>query len=100
MLCRHCHFGPVSRPRGLCWHCYYSPGLRDLYPSTSKYGRKGIGNFCGNAPLPALPTDAPPGSAAKIEVLIERAEKHQTLWHPDDATAAGPTPRRQLAQVG
>ena len=99
MSCRHCRVGRISRPRGLCWHCYYSVGVRECYPSTSKYSRRGVGNFCGAAPLPLLATDALPGSAAKIEVLMKRAERHQTLWHPDDAIAAGPV-RRELAQVG
>lgn len=36
--CRHCHQAPVSRPRGLCWACYYTPGVKSLYPSTSKHG--------------------------------------------------------------
>ena len=52
MKCRHCHEGPVNRPRGLCWSCYYRPGVRDLYPSTSKFARRGEGNFNGLAPLP------------------------------------------------
>lgn len=37
MTCRHCGKGKVCRPRGLCWRCYYTPGVRDLYPSTSKF---------------------------------------------------------------
>ncbi len=36
-LCRHCQKSHVNRPLGLCWHCYYCPGVRALYPSTSKY---------------------------------------------------------------
>lgn len=35
--CRHCDTNAVNRPRGLCWTCYYTPGVLDLYPSTSKY---------------------------------------------------------------
>jgi hypothetical protein len=31
------------------------------------------------------PTDAPPGSAKKVEVLMRRAAKRQALWHPGDA---------------
>ena len=42
MLCRHCNRRPSNRPRGLCWTCYYTPGLRDQYPSTSKFGRRGV----------------------------------------------------------
>ena len=30
--CRHCHERKVCRPRGLCWRCYYAPGVRDQYP--------------------------------------------------------------------
>ena len=28
--CRHCGKSKVNRPRGLCWTCYYTPGLRML----------------------------------------------------------------------
>jgi hypothetical protein len=101
MVCRHCQIGPVSRPRGLCWSCYYTPGLRDLYPSTSKYGQRGLGNFYAKVPLPALATDAPPGSPEKVLILMQRAQNRQSLWHPEDADAAGPRRKqRELAQVG
>ena len=30
-LCRHCSERKVTRPRGLCWKCYYTPGVRELY---------------------------------------------------------------------
>ena len=89
MLCQHCQRRPISRPRRLCWGCYYAPGVRGKYPSTSKFGRRGVGNFNGNAPLPAFPTPALPGSPEKLAVLEERAQMKQTLWHPADATFAG-----------
>jgi len=90
MICRHCHQSHVSRPRGLCWSCYYRPGVRDLYPSTSKFGRRGLGIFNGAAPLPPYPTKASPGSSEKLAILAERARLKQSLWHPDDAPFAGP----------
>ncbi len=31
-----------------------------------------------------LPTDAPAGSAEKIEILRRRVERGQPLWHRDD----------------
>ena len=99
-MCRHCQRVRSNRPRGLCWSCYYTPGVRDQYPSTSKYGRRGIGNFNGQAPVPPAPTDAPPGSLEKIAILMQRAQNKQALWHPDDATLAGPRRKRQLAHVG
>jgi hypothetical protein len=85
MNCRHCHYGKVSRPRGLCWSCYYRPGIRDQYPSTSKFGRRGLGLFYGRVPLPSQPTAALPGSSEKVAVLEQRARLKQALWHPDDA---------------
>jgi hypothetical protein len=85
MLCRHCGRVPSIRPRGLCWSCYYSPGLRDQYPSTCKFARRGLDDFNGRVPLPPEPTSAPPGSPEKVAILMERARKRQALWHPDDA---------------
>lgn len=36
-MCRHCGQRKANRPRGLCWRCYYAPGVKALYPSTSKH---------------------------------------------------------------
>jgi hypothetical protein len=90
-VCRHCGRSKVNRPRGLCWTCYYAPGVKDLYPSTSKYARRGVGNFNGNAPLAPIPTTAAPGTAEKLEVLAQRARNRQALWHPLDAISDGDT---------
>ena len=97
MICRHCQKSPVSRPRRLCWACFYTPGVRDLYPSTSKFGRRGPGNFYSNRPLPAVPTHAIPGSPDKIAVLEERARLKQSLWHPDDAALDAPVHAFRIA---
>lgn len=35
-------------------------------------------------PYLPIPTDAPPGSPEKIEVLRRRVENGQKLWHPRD----------------
>lgn len=84
MICQHCRKSKVNRPRGLCWSCYYKPGVREQFPSTSKYARRGVGNFCGVAPIPAFATVAAPGSPEKIAILAERAQNRQSLWHPED----------------
>lgn len=34
---------------------------------------------------PAAPTPALPGSPEKVAILVQRAEMHQSLWHPQDA---------------
>ena len=84
-MCRHCGVARSNRPRGLCWACYYAPGVRDRYPSTSKFARRGVGNFNGLGDLPPAPTLAVPGSPEKVAVLEERARLGLALWHPLDA---------------
>ena len=88
-VCKHCQKSKVNRPRGLCWSCYYTPGVKDRYPSTSKYARRGVGNFNGHAPLPDAPTSAAPGSPEKLAILEQRAKLKQALFHPPDATYVG-----------
>lgn len=85
-VCRHCRRGNVNRPRGLCWPCYYTPAVSALYPSTSKYARRGVGyGHRANAPLPAAPTSARPGTPEKLAALEDRARAGEQLHHPDDA---------------
>ncbi len=89
MLCRNCKRVPSNRPRGLCWSCYYRPGVRDRFPSTSKFARRGVDDFTGAAALPPMPTGALPGTPAKVAVLEERARLGQALWHPSDVLVPG-----------
>lgn len=88
MMCRHCQDAVVSRPRRLCWSCYYRPEVRDLYPTSDAKGayRSLHHHLCRTSP-PAKPTQAPPGSPEKIEVLIDRFVDGVDLWHPDDFNA-------------
>jgi hypothetical protein len=85
MLCRHCGKVPSSRPRGLCWSCYYTPGVREQHPSTSKFAHRGLGNFNGQPGQLPSPTRALPGSPEKVAVLEQRVLQKQSLWHPNDA---------------
>src|ERR1700738_3096062 len=85
MLCRHCQRVKSNRPRGLCWSCYYAPGVRDLYPSTSKFARRGVGGGNVQVVLPPTPTWAAPGTPEKVAILEERARQRLALWHPADA---------------
>lgn len=98
MLCRHCQKVKSNRPRGLCWSCYYAPGVRERFPSTSKFARRGVGNFNRRSKLPPYPTDALPGTVQKVAALEERARLGVSLWHPLDATVAGSA--RALLKVG
>jgi hypothetical protein len=92
MLCRHCNKASVNRPRGLCWSCYYRPGVRELYPSTSKFARHGVSDFYGRSAPAAMPTGALPGTPEKVAILEQRAQTRQELWHPQDATLDRPAP--------
>lgn len=87
--CRNCGRAKVSRPRGLCWVCYYTPGAKERFASVSKYARRGVPTRKGRRP-PATPTDATPGTEAKLLVLIGRAERGERLWHDRDHQAERP----------
>lgn len=97
MHCQHCHERPICRPRRLCWVCFYTPGVRGRYPSTSRFARRGLANGCFTPPPPTFPTQARPGSPEKIAVLSERVRSRVSLWHPEDATLAGPVSEPALA---
>ena len=105
-ICRHCRKAFVNRPKNMCWSCYYTPGVRDLYPSTSLYAyRSPIGQGCRNAPPPPWPTRAEPGTDEKLRVIEWRAKHGFALWHPRDPvivpTASGNLlPGRLLIAVG
>ena len=90
-LCRHCNKVKSNRPRGLCWHCYYCPGVRELYGPVSKFGRRGITDFNGCTPLP-VPTNVLPGSPEKLALLEQRAALRLSLFHPDEPFLA-PAPK-------
>jgi hypothetical protein len=59
--------------------------VRDRYPSTSKFARRGVDDFNGQVRLPSVATEATPGSPEKVAVLEERARLRVALWHPADA---------------
>lgn len=87
MVCPHCRRCKVqSGRRGLCIGCHHKPDVRALYPAVGKFGNRGVGNLTGRRPMPASPTQAAPGTPAKLEVMAERARRGERLWHPDDAT--------------
>lgn len=85
--CVRCKVNKVNRPRGLCWHCYHLPGVREQYGPVGIYGRRGIAhNDSGTKPPdPRGGTVHPPGSLGRIAVMAERAELGYEILHPDDA---------------
>lgn len=84
--CRHCQRERKSIKRGLCWKCWYTPGVRELYPSTSKHAKRGVGVGGANSyAMPASPTSALPGTPEKVEELCKRALMGTAIFHPEDA---------------
>lgn len=86
MPCLHCDHPIVNRPRGLCWVCYYTPGVKEKYGPLSKYGRRGVGHRDGAL---STPTTALPGTPEKLAVLEQRAANGESLWHPEDPVISG-----------
>lgn len=87
-LCRHCHSRRLSRPRGLCWTCYYSPDVRQRYEANATHRPDLTGAAVPDFGGPAKwtkPTTALPGTPEKEAVLARRAQNGETLWHPEDA---------------
>jgi hypothetical protein len=82
-LCRHCNRKKANRPRGLCFSCYYKPGVIDLYPVTSKYAPKKlrdggeengvIAQSCAPGEIPCLACGVP------VKVGSEHAEARVRL---------------------
>jgi hypothetical protein len=73
------------------------PGVRELYPITSKFAPREVGTGRRRSIPPPFPTSAAPGSPEKILVLIQRLEQGFELWHPDDATVDEPA---EFAEAG
>ena len=99
--CRACNRLRKLYSRGLCYSCYYEPGIREQYPPTHKNAQEGYGVRRGYRPIPDSPTSALPGTPEKVSVLEERARREQKLWHPQDARAAdGRIPEEDESCVG
>lgn len=77
--CRHCHQLAWLKPRKLCYTCYETQWIRDLYPPKFTVRKAG-------AITPAsAPTSARPGSEEKIRVMTERYARNEAIFHPQDA---------------
>lgn len=97
IACRHCKKGLVNRPRGLCWGCYYTPGVKELYPSTSKYARRGNGGGMAGLPLAPETTAALPGTAEKVAVMAARSAAGFAIFHPKDGPVEADHLQRRAA---
>lgn len=83
--CRHCKQLRHAKCRGLCSPCYDDPAIKAQYPPL-KACRRGE-DLPPDLKRVPTPTDATPGSEAKIRVLIDRLWSGCNLWHPGDNLA-------------
>ena len=83
-VCVHCGTRSQSRPRGLCWPCYYTPGVRERYPQSGKAYRSPVTSGYGTYALAAEPTVYRPGTPEKMVVMSERAMAGCAIFHPLD----------------
>jgi hypothetical protein len=72
----------VSRPRGLCWTCYYLPGVRHRY--SRRFVARSVPDDYQKRPPAPFPTPAMAGSPEKVAILCIRAQLGCHLWHPLD----------------
>lgn len=82
--CRVCGLKPSNRPRGLCWRCYYSTGVRELAPVRARCHGSRLVNPTADGHAPASATEAAPGTPEKVSELEARALNGEALWHPGD----------------
>ena len=90
--CTHCGNPCGFLRRNLCGPCYSSPRIRDKYRSYANNPSVGTGN--SKSPLPRKATSASPGTEEKIQEMIRRAERMESLFHPLDG------PPRNLTEPG
>lgn len=82
--CRHCGRAKVNRPRGLCWSCYYTHGVRDKYEAETIGPGRGILSTSAVLPLAPRPCPFPAGSEERIQCYADRAAAGYAIFHPDD----------------
>ena len=87
-VCRHCGAEVAARPRGLGWRCYYTPGVREMYPPTSKFAVRGVGDGVFPSAVPAVPCPHPAGSEGRLATLAARAAAGEAMHHPGDNRSA------------
>lgn len=84
-ICQHCKKRPGCRPRQLCYTCHANFAIRKLYPSKSKFGKRGNGGENTSNKEPLLPTYHYPGTQGKIAEMSLRSSLGEGLFHASDA---------------
>jgi hypothetical protein len=79
--CRHCRKFRQIRAHTLCYRCYHQPDVRNAYGVFFASDTKDQ----APTPQPTEPTQEAPGTEGKFLVMIERARRKMSLFHPLDA---------------
>lgn len=97
--CLECGQNKPHKGRNLCLECYraaktiYPAVPRNVQPTMSELREREMEERDRMRRLPLTPTEARPGSEAKILVLIERHERNELLHHPQDNRTPPPPER-------
>jgi hypothetical protein len=82
--CRNCWQQRLLRPKGLCWKCYFTPGVRALYTPVSPRGNR-FHDAQAEGAVPDEATQALPRSEAKLAELARRVQMRQALHCSGDS---------------
>ncbi len=82
MACRHCQKKRVNRPLGLCWSCYYTPGVRVQYGGQASLEKR---DDYSQSKTPRQTLSSLPGSTERIRALRERVLRGEATWRKGDA---------------
>jgi hypothetical protein len=88
--CRNCKVKKVNRPRGLCWTCYCTPGVRDSQLITSKHALRG--NGIKSSGLPHIPLVTERQTSERIEELSSLAREGRPLFGEGDSVVIASKP--------
>jgi hypothetical protein len=88
----------VTRPRGLCWVCFYRPDVRQQYTTIGKGGYRSEPDTNRNVPASG-PTTAAAGSIEKLRVMRQRFLRGESLFHEADNLARTDQPSPFAAQT-
>lgn len=87
--CRHCQKVRRRWRRNLCQPCWRNPSIRARYAPLAKSGSWSPVPTVSRGPLARRATPALTGTDDKVAVMMARALRGESLWHPNDETRCG-----------
>ena len=87
--CRFCCVKVVSRPRGLCWHCYYDPFVRIYFGIQSAAD---IAKMKSTRKAVTEPTKIPAGPG-RVEIYRQRHLRGEHIFCDADTLRVDKSPK-------